>query len=157
VVAVGNGPVVRIGNGIVVQDLDEESSLHGDALSKSDNKEQTGWAIFYMHIASRERVEQGTYLQAGQRIGHPSCEGGPATGTHLHIARKYNGEWIAAAGSLPFVMDGWTVQGGQNPYEGKLFKGDQIVIANPYASFFTHITRPQADPTASPTTPAGVK
>ena len=92
----------------------------------------------------------GAYLHAGDRIGHPSCEGGPATGTHLHIARKYNGEWIAAAGALPFVLDGWTAQSGQKKYEGKLVKDNLVVIAHWYASFETHISRPESDPTAEP-------
>lgn len=144
VVAVADGPVVRVGPGLVVQDL--------DAPEPSDNKEQTGWAILYMHIAGSERVTQGTYLRQGQRIGHPSCEGGPATGTHVHIARKYNGEWVAAAGELPFVLDGWLAQAGSKPYEGSLVKDGEQVIAHPYGSYETHIRRPESTPqaTASP-------
>lgn len=142
VVAAGNGPVVRVGSGMVVQDL--------DGPTPSDGKEQTGWAILYMHVDSQDRAAMGAYLHAGDRIGHPSCEGGPATGTHLHIARKYNGEWIAAAGALPFVLDGWTAQSGQKKYEGKLVKDNLVVIAHWYASFETHISRPESDPTAEP-------
>jgi hypothetical protein len=69
-------------------------------------------------------------LVAGDRVGHPSCEGGEATGTHLHFARKYNGEWVAAAGPLPFVLSGWTAHGGSVPYQGSLTKGDLVVTAN---------------------------
>jgi len=75
-------------------------------------------------------------------IGHPSCEGGPASGTHLHIARKYNGEWIGAAGPLPFKMDGWTPHTGFRPYEGTLNREGQVVVASPYTPADSFISRP---------------
>jgi murein DD-endopeptidase MepM/ murein hydrolase activator NlpD len=119
VVAVADGLVVRSEHGAVVLDLD------------GDGFESTGWAILYMHLESRGRVAEGTYLQRGDKIGHPSCEGGPADGTHIHIARKFNGEWIAADGPLPFVMSGWIAQGGFRPYVGSLIRGEKVVVANP--------------------------
>ena len=149
VTAVGDGPVVRIGKGIVVQDLDGAPA--GNQPSKSDRNEQTGWAILYMHIASNEQVKPGTYLRAGQRIGHPSCEGGPATGTHLHLARKYNGMWVAAGGSLPLTLDGWTVRAGEQPYQGIMIKDGQVINARQYASFDSHISRPEDQPAGAPT------
>jgi murein DD-endopeptidase MepM/ murein hydrolase activator NlpD len=115
VVAMADGPIVRVGDGAVVQDLD------GDGL------EQTGWTIFYMHIETRDRVRVGDTLNAGDKVGHPSCEGGYSTGTHVHIARKYNGEWIPADGPLPVVMDGWVSHGGAYLYDGYLQKGDTVV------------------------------
>jgi hypothetical protein len=39
-------------------------------------------------------------------IGHPSCEGGCFHRTHVHLTRKYNGEWIAAGNALPYVLSG---------------------------------------------------
>jgi LasA protease len=134
VLAVADGLVLRSEFGAVVQDL------------SGDGIEQTGWAILYMHIQSDGRVEPGTYLRAGDPIGHPSCEGGRANGTHLHIARKYNGEWIAAGGSLPFVLSGWTAHNGLQPYEGSLTRGKRTVQANPYGIAISHITRTDADP-----------
>ena len=112
VTASGPGEIVYADYGAVIQDLD------------GDGVWQTGWSILYMHIAPTERVEVGEALEAGDRIGHPSCEGGFSTGTHLHIARRYNGEWIAADGDLPFVMDGWTSEGYGFEYDGYLVKGD---------------------------------
>ena len=110
------GLIVRADNGAVMEDLD------GDGL------EQTGWDILYMHMESRDRVKAGTYVQTGDRIGHPSCEGGLANADHLHIARKYNGVWIAAADpSLPFSMDGYVVSGSDVEYDGWL-KGNGKVI-----------------------------
>jgi murein DD-endopeptidase MepM/ murein hydrolase activator NlpD len=82
-----------------------------------------------MHISGIERVQPGTYLNAGERIGHPSCEGGFSTGTHLHIARRYNGEWIPADQTLPFVMDDWVSRGLGNEYDGFLVKEDDRIEA----------------------------
>jgi LasA protease len=117
VVAVADGIVVRSGDGAVVQDL------HGDGL------EQTGWTVLYFHIETRNRVEVGTYLKAGERIGHPSCEGGYSTGTHLHIARRFNGEWIPADQVSPFVLDGWVSSGTGREYNGYLIKEGRTLEA----------------------------
>ena len=82
-----------------------------------------------MHVAAADRVAAGTVVKAGDRIGHPSCEGGVSNGTHLHLARRYNGVWIAADGSLPFVMDGWSSAGDGSQYNGTLTRGGVTVTA----------------------------
>jgi hypothetical protein len=46
-----------------------------------------------------------------------------STGTHLHIARKFNGEWIAADGVLPFSIGGWISAGLGREYDGTLSRG----------------------------------
>lgn len=129
VVAAASGVVVRSDTGIVVLDLD------------GDGREQSGWALLYLHIATNGRVEEGTLLEEGDLIGHPSCEGGLATGTHIHIARKYNGEWILADGPLPFELSGWVASAGSKPYQGALTKDDEIVLACPCATWETLIKR----------------
>ncbi|MDD5368318.1 MAG: LysM peptidoglycan-binding domain-containing protein [Anaerolineaceae bacterium] len=117
VVAMADGLIVRSEGGLVVQDLD------GDGL------EQTGWTILYAHIDSQDRVPAGTLLKAGDRIGHPSCEGGISDGTHTHLVRRYNGEWIPADGNLPFVMDGWVSSGDSIEYGGYLTNNEQTIEA----------------------------
>jgi LasA protease len=117
VVAVVDGLILRTGNGAVIQDLD------------NDGLEQTGWIVLYMHVEARERIQAGTYLQAGEKIGHPSCEGGVSSGTHLHLARRYNGEWIPADQDLPFVLDGWKTEGTGWEYDGYLVKDGQSIEA----------------------------
>ncbi len=117
VVAAADGVIVRAKDGAVIQDLD------------GDGYEQTGWVILYMHIDSQGRVKPGTNLKAGERIGHPSCEGGVSTGTHLHLARRYNGEWIPADQTLPFVLDGWVSRGGGDEYDGFLEKKGHVIEA----------------------------
>jgi murein DD-endopeptidase MepM/ murein hydrolase activator NlpD len=117
VTAIADGPILRSENGEVLQDLD------------GDGHEQTGWVVLYMHIDSRDRVAAGSRLQAGDPIGHPSCEGGVSDGTHLHLARRYNGEWIPADGSLPFVLDGWVSAGLGQEYDGTMTRGDERLEA----------------------------
>lgn len=117
VVAAADGLVTRSEQGAVIQDLD------GDGL------EQTGWVLLYMHVESRDRVKPGTFLKAGEPIGHPSCEGGISSGTHVHIARRYNGEWISADKGIPFVLDRWISYGSGNEYDGYLERGRKQVEA----------------------------
>jgi hypothetical protein len=81
----------------------------------------TGWAITYMHLDSRDRIPAGTMVETGDRLGHPSCEGGFSNGTHLHIARTYNGRWIAADGTVPFDLGGWVSSGLGREYDGLLW------------------------------------
>ena len=116
--AVADGVIVRTDTAVAVLDLD------------GDGNEQTGWVVFYLHLATDSIPPVGTYLHQGDRIGLPSCEGGRATGTHVHIARKYNGEWIPAGGSLPLVLDGWTTRNGDEAYDGYLDKFGRTIIAS---------------------------
>lgn len=120
VTAVADGQILRANDGAVIQDLD------GDGL------EQTGWVVLYMHVEKRDRVQPGAQLKTGDRIGHPSCEGGLSNGTHVHVARKYNGEWIPADQQLPFVLSGWVSRGTGNMYNGYLESGGKQVVAEAY-------------------------
>ena len=52
-----------------------------------------------------------------------------STGTHVHMARKYNGEWIEADWTLPFVMEDWIPHIGSAPYLGTLTRQSQVVTA----------------------------
>ena len=129
ITSVGPGLVVRSGDGTVVVDMD------------GDGFEQTGWNIIYLHVASTNRVPAGTWLEAGDKIGHPSCEGGKSTGTHLHIARRYNGEWVPAEGPLAFVMSGWKAKAGSESLSGWLVRGEEVKRASIYGSPVSHISR----------------
>ncbi len=129
VVAASPGLVVRSGNGVVMVDMD------------GDGSEQTGWDILYLHVAAKDRVAKGQWVEMNDHIGHPSCEGGVATGTHLHFARKYNGEWVTAGGPIPFVLSGWTVFEGDKPYEGKMVKDDKVITADVYGQARALIVR----------------
>jgi murein DD-endopeptidase MepM/ murein hydrolase activator NlpD len=117
VTAVSAGVVVRSEAGQIMVDMD------------GDGDERTGWNIYYLHVATQGRMPVGTVLQAGDPVGYPSCEGGTSTGTHVHIARKYNGEWIQAEGSLAFNLEGWVAHNGSQPYLGTLTRNTQVVVA----------------------------
>jgi len=134
VTAAASGLVVRSGNGVIVLDLD------------GDGYEQTGWVVLYLHVSIEARAPVGTWVGAGDRLGHPSCEGGLATGTHVHIARKYNGEWIAADGPMPFNLSGWVAHAGDVAYQGMLTRENESVLACTCTSLVTNILRTPDDP-----------
>jgi LasA protease len=94
-----------------------------------DGDQRTGWVVFFYHVGRDDQTPAGTVVKQGDPLGHPSCEGGRATGTHVHVARRFNGEWIAAGGTIPFEMGGWVAAAGESPYEGALTKGSKVVPA----------------------------
>ena len=128
VTAVAAGLVLRAANGAVMVDLD------------GDGREATGWGVLYLHVSSQDRVKAGTFVERGQRIGHPSCEGGRATGVNIHLARKYNGEWVAAHGVIPFNLNGWVAGPGKGEYYGTLTRADVVVEACTCTAAWTAVT-----------------
>ncbi len=127
--AAAPGVVARSKYNVVAIDLD------GDGL------EQTGWVLIYMHIADHERIQEGEIVQLDTPVGHPSCEGGTSTGTHLHIARKYNGEWMPADTPIPFVLGGWQAYADARNYYGGMINGDRQVVASPVGPQTSILTR----------------
>jgi LysM repeat protein len=122
VAAPAAGVIARSGEAAVLLDLD------------GDGDEHTGWVLFFFHLANNSLIAEGTVVEVGDMLGRPSCDGGRATGTHVHIARRYNGEWITAGEPIPFVLDGWVADYGDDIYLGTLTKGSQVVIACDCAS-----------------------
>ncbi len=118
VLAAAPGEVVRSSQNIVVIALEDQQLM------------KTGWELFYMHIANQESITAGTQVNLDERIGHPSCEGGLTTGTHVHIARKHKGEWIGAGDPLPLVLSGWEAVPGEKQFQTSLVKGGQVVTAS---------------------------
>ncbi len=123
-------------DGLVVR-----SAVDGLALDlDKDGDERTGWVIFYLHLATRQRAPLGAELKAGDLIGYPSCEGGRSTGTHVHIARKHNGEWISADSPIPLKVGGWLTHNGSREYLGTLTKQGSTVTASEFGEYFTSIS-----------------
>lgn len=133
VVAAAPGLILRAEHGVIIEDLD------------GDGQEQTGWVMLYLHI-SHMQVQVGDWVETSDLLGHPSCEGGIATGTHVHIARKYNGEWIAADGPLPFTLSGWQAHSGGAPYKGTLTRDGVTIPSSIYGSHESLIVRQKDDP-----------
>lgn len=119
VTAMADGVVSRIEEGVLVLDLD------GDGL------EQTGWNIVYIHLLTDSTVAVGQRVRGGEPLGKPSCAGSQyATGTHIHVARKFNGEWIPVSDTTPFVLSDWVAQTASQSYRGVLINrltGREIV------------------------------
>lgn len=129
VTASSPGLVVRSDHNVVAIDLD------------GDGDEGTGWVLIYQHIADKDRVDTGVWLAQDEPLGHPSCEGGQASGTHVHFARKFNGEWLGVGEPLPLFLSGWQVIGSATRYAGTLQKGDQVVTSRPDGSSGSTIIR----------------
>lgn len=125
--AVASGVIARTGDASLVLDLD------------GDGDERTGWVVFYLHLANSSLPPVGKVLQAGDPIGLPSCEGGRSTGTHVHIARKFNGEWILADGPLAFNLEGWVSANGNAPYQGTLKQMGRTVQACDCSDAASHV------------------
>ncbi len=122
VVAMADGVVARSEAGVVMEDLD------------GDGNERTGWNILYLHIASVGEARLGQKLKKGDPIGFASCEAGAGTGTHVHVARKYNGEWMPVDSAISFNLEGWVAYTGEVYYQGTLRRGDKVVTASSYGS-----------------------
>ncbi|RLC98261.1 MAG: hypothetical protein DRI46_11670, partial [Chloroflexi bacterium] len=117
-VATAPGVIARSEPGLVELDLDR------------DGDHRTGWVLLYLHLGTQDQIPAGSQVETGAKLGHPSCEGGESTGTHIHIARKYNGEWIPAAGVIPFNLGGWIAEAGSSEYQGHLIRFGEIVTAS---------------------------
>lgn len=123
--AVADGVIARSADGAVVLDLD------------GDGNERTGWTVLYLHLDTATTVQAGARVVTGDVIGNPACEGGFSTATHLHIGRRYNGEWIPAdcrtcsgGAAMSFTLGGWESIGlpGQE-YQGSLRRGAETRVA----------------------------
>lgn len=108
--AAADGRVFLGSKGETYLDLDGDGNL------------QTGWVLLYLHTVADDALTQGQMVTAGTPLGYASCEGGMADASHLHFARRYNGEWMAADGPVPMVLSGWQVQAGNAPYEGTMIR-----------------------------------
>ncbi len=118
VTAAAAGVIAVSENGMVLQDLDNDGFVG------------TGWVLLYLHMDKDGRVAAGATVQTGNRIAHPSCEGGVSNATHLHFARRYNGVWMPADGApWPFTLSGWQAQTDAAPYDGFLNKNGQTRTA----------------------------
>jgi LasA protease len=115
--AMADGLIVRSDIDGIIIDLDK------------DGDERTGWVLYYLHLATDGRAGVGKEVNAGDPVGYPSCEGGSSTGTHVHVARKYNGEWVLADGPLAFNFEGWVARSEGEAYKGMLIRGPLTVTA----------------------------
>ncbi len=129
-VAVAPGVIARSEPGLIELDLD------------GDGDYRTGWVVVYLHLGTQDKIGLNAEVQAGDQLGHPSCEGGESTGSHIHIARKYNGEWVPAHGVLPFNLSGWTAQEGGAEYQGTMTRFGEVVIASVEAEEKSLISAP---------------
>lgn len=125
VTAVADGTIANISDGALVLDLDKDSD------------DRTGWTILYLHMTIDSSITEGQVVSVGDTLGYASCHGGFSSATHLHIARRYNGEWVPAdcngcTNVTPFIMGQWQAVGlvGQE-YQGFMVNSttNQRVVA----------------------------
>ncbi len=116
-----NEPNTAAADGVIVVAKQGEVQLDLDG----DGNIQTGWVLLYLHVALDLNipVQVGQKVSEGDIIGYASCEGGLSNSSHLHFARRYNGEWIDAGGPVPLALEGWVVQPALTPYGGAITNG----------------------------------
>ena len=127
VIAPADGNIVRTDTGMAMFDMDDDMDEH------------TGWVLLMLHLKTESIPPVGTHLNEGDFIGHPSCDGGTSSGTHVHIARKYNGEWIPAGGVIPMNFDDWIVEDGDDSYTGYLRRYSTYVVASETSEYFSRV------------------
>lgn len=137
VCAVSSAWVTASAPGVVVTSPENGVVLDLDG----DGRPQSGWVLLYYHLAGTEVAPPGYRVETDDPLGHPSCQGGRATGKHVHVARRYNGEWLPADGAVPFTLSGWQARADERNYYGSLVKGQQVVSANPSGSQTSIIVR----------------
>ena len=131
--AAAPGVIARSSDGYVILDLD------------GDGDEHTGWTLVYLHLDDSERIAAGTRVQTGDRLGHPSCQGGSATArtcTCPPLQRRVDPvscEDCAPGVTVPpFVLGEWTVYGFPNQeYQGYMTRPATTATARPSSSATT--------------------
>ncbi len=91
-----------------------------------------GWKTSYYHLRNvPDPGDQGQVLR-NQRvgsIGEETCNGGFASGAHVHFTLWYNGAYYDLDG---IQLSGWTVHSGPSPYNSGYLERDGVIL-NPYA------------------------
>jgi hypothetical protein len=109
--------------------------------------------IFHLHIGTEMRLARRRAEPPGIQIGHPLLQRRAIRGTHVHLARKYNGEWILAryAGLQP----GWLgitmypylgVAAFSQTYRMRCSNGGFLAYGESPTSLVTPQVTPQATP-----------
>ena len=127
VFSASEGVISRADAGFITVDLD------GDGISA------TGWTIDYVHLAPVKNFSIGERIQKGDALGYPSCLGGESTGRNVHIARRYNGEWIPVDGVIPLDMGGWRAFNGEKEYKGTLTRGSVTLRSSNVGEWFSQM------------------
>ena len=123
-------PVRAVAPGLVIESREGEVWIDLDG----DGDIRTGWSVYHLHLATEGRIETGERVEVGDVVGFPSCEGGIADASHLHIARMYEGQWMPANGPVPFQLGNWTAEAliGSS-YDGRLLNiTGRVLEARPY-------------------------
>ncbi len=114
VTAVADGVVLRSRTSGVVVDVAAPGF-------PPDDFEGSGWVHVYTHLSPLERVAAGTRVRAGDRLGHPSCDGSLVPEARLAFSRRFNGEWVPVdEARAPLSLGDWTALPGPEPGSGWL-------------------------------------
>jgi hypothetical protein len=92
-----------------------------------------GWKTSYYHLRNIDQPGDQGFLNRNDRVGSIGvevCNGGFASGAHVHFSLWYNGSYYDLDG---IQFSGWTVTSGPEPYSSGFLERDGIIL-EPYDS-----------------------
>ena len=130
--------------------VNHEPQRFYDKWSHRDLTPEIQFMVFQLEVAPETgHLHVQGYLQLTKQLGYARVQTLLRSRCHLEAAKGSAADNITYCtkeasrldGPIPFIMSGWRVVAGEKAYEGKLVRGDEVVIADPVGQKWSNIFR----------------